>query len=264
MEARRVDIAEAVGDLLAGAGRDNPYPVYERIRAFGPLARVQERFYVATGYEAVDAILRDPRMLMPGRELAAFYGTADGPANAEDAVIGGSLLRSNPPDHGRMRPHMSGAFTPRRLAAMRSAVETQAATLVGYLEHIGRDEPVDFINEFAYPLPIRVICALLGVPAGDQHWFRAQAEALTTVLEPTLLFEDAGEAAEARSRLDLYFVDLIAAGAGSRPTTSSPRWCRCTTPTRPRSPPRSWCPISCCCWWRVSRPRRTCSATAWR
>jgi cytochrome P450 len=206
-----MDVADAVGELLAGQGRLDPYPVYEMIRAHGPLARVQERFYVATGYEMVDQLLRDPRMLVPDRELASFYGTADGPATAEEVVVGRSMLRSNPPDHTRMRRLAAGAFTPRRLESMRDAITAQAETLTGYLSHLGATgRPFDFITEFAYPLPIRVICALLGVPAGDQHWFREQATSLTAVLEPALLLSDIGDALEARSRLDLYFSDLVA------------------------------------------------------
>lgn len=206
-----MDVADAVGELLAGQGRLDPYPVYEMIRAHGALARVQERFYVATGYAIVDQLLRDPRMLVPDRELASFYGTADGPATAEEVVVGRSMLRSNPPDHTRMRRLAAGAFTPRRLESMRDAITAQAETLTRYLSHLGATgRPFDFITEFAYPLPIRVICALLGVPAGDQHWFREQATSLTAVLEPALLLSDIGDALEARSRLDLYFSDLVA------------------------------------------------------
>jgi cytochrome P450 len=205
------DAGEAVGELLAGQGRTDPYPVYEAIRAHGPLARVQDRFYVASGYAAVDELLRDPRMLIADRELASFYGTQDGPATAEEMVVGRSMLRSNPPDHTRMRRLAAGAFTPRRLESMRETIVTQATTLTKYLAHLGgAGEPIDFITEFAYPLPIRVICALLGVPAGDQHWFREQAAALTAVLEPALLLSDIGDALQARSRLDLYFTDLVA------------------------------------------------------
>jgi cytochrome P450 len=205
-----MDVAEAVGELLAGRGRLDPYPVYEVIRAHGPVARVQDRFYVASGYATVDELLRDPRMLIADRELASFYGTQDGPATAEEIVVGRSMLRSNPPDHTRMRRLAAGAFTPRRLESMREAINAQATTLTKYLAHLGGSgEPVDFVTEFAYPLPIRVICALLGVPAGDQHWFREQATALTAVLEPALLLSDIGDAIQARSRLDLYFTDLV-------------------------------------------------------
>lgn len=123
-------MAEAVGELLAGTGRDDPYPLFERIRSHGPLARVQDRFYVATGYAVIDEILRDPRWLMP--------------------------------DH-----------------------------------------------EFAYPLPIRVICALLGVPAADQQWFREQAAALTAVLEPSIALAGGSAADEATLRLERYFTGLV-------------------------------------------------------
>jgi cytochrome P450 len=206
-----VEVAEVVGELLAGSGRVDPYPVYEQIRAYGPLVRVQERFWVATGYAAIDELLRDPRMLVPSRELASFYGPADGPATAEEAVVGQSMLRANGADHARMRRLAHGTFTPRRLESMRVAITTQATTLTSYLEYLVKTgEPVDFMTEFAYPLPIRVICALLGVPAADQHWFREQAAALTSVLEPSMLMEDMSSAVQARARLDLYFSDLVA------------------------------------------------------
>jgi cytochrome P450 len=205
------DAGAAVGALLSGQAWLDPYPVYDAIRRHGPLMRVQERFYVASGYAAADAVLREPRMLVPDRELASLYGTADGPAAAEDSVIGVSMLRSNPPDHTRVRRLAAAAFTPRRVEAMRSAVTEQATTLVRYLAHLAkRGEVFDFVAEFAYPLPVRVICALLGVPATDQHWFREQATALTAVLEPTLADAELDAAVRARARLDLYFTDLVA------------------------------------------------------
>jgi cytochrome P450 len=102
-------------------------------------------------------------LLIADRELASFYGTQDGPATAEEMVVGRSMLRSNPPNHTRMRRLAAGAFTPRRLESMRETIVTQATTLTKYLAHLGgAGEPIDFITEFAYPLPIRVICALLG------------------------------------------------------------------------------------------------------
>jgi cytochrome P450 len=201
-------VGEAVGALVSGEHWLDPYPVYDAIRAYGPLVRVDDRFWVATGYAAADAILRDPRLLVPDRELAGLQGVD----SAEDAVLGDSLLRANPPDHTRVRRLAAGAFTPRRVEAMRSAVTEQATTLARYLAHLAkRGDVFDVVTEFAYPLPIRVICALLGVPATDQHWFREQAHALTEVLEPALLVTDIDEAVRARSRLGLYFTDLVRA-----------------------------------------------------
>jgi len=202
------DVAGALGALFGGQNWLDPYPVYDEIRAAGPLVRVQDGFYVASGYAAVDALLRDPRMLVPDRELAGLQADEA----AEDAVLGSSMLRSNPPDHSRMRHLAAGAFTPRRLESMRETVTDQAGTLTRYLAHLGkRGDVFDFVTEFGYPLPIRVICALLGVPATDQHWFRDQAAALTAVLEPALLASNVDEAVRARGRLGLYLTDLVAA-----------------------------------------------------
>src|SRR5258705_1906211 len=158
-----MDVGEAVGELMAGSGATDPYPIYEQIRAHGPLAQVQERFFVATGYDVIDEVLRDPRMRVGDRELAAFYGSTGIDPDAD--VFGRSLLRANPPDHTRMRRLVSSAFTARRVATMRAAIGAQADNLAGYLRELGLvGAPVDFIAEFAYPLPIRVICTLLGVP----------------------------------------------------------------------------------------------------
>jgi cytochrome P450 len=202
------DVSGALGALFSGQNWLDPYPVYDEIRAAGSLVRVQDGFYVASGYAVVDALLRDPRMLVPDRELAGLQAAEA----AEDAVLGSSMLRSNPPDHSRMRRLAAGAFTPRRLESMRETVTEQATMLTRYLAHLGkRGDVFDFVTEFGYPLPIRVICALLGVPATDQHWFRDQAAALTAVLEPALLASNVDEAVRARGRLGLYLTDLVAA-----------------------------------------------------
>ena len=86
----------------------------------------------------------------------------------------------------------------------------QAGTLTRYLAHLGkRGEVFDFATEFGYPLPVRVLAALLGVPTGDLHWFREQAQALAPALEPTLTAVELDAAVRARSRLGLYFADLV-------------------------------------------------------
>jgi len=199
------DAGAAVGALLSGHAWADPYPVYDAIRAHGPLAEIQDHFYVASGYGAADAVLRDPRMLVADNELTQLQ------AGDQSDVVGASMLRANPPDHARVRRLAAGAFTPRRVEAMRATVIEQATRLTRYLAHLGqRGEVFDFVSEFAYPLPIRVICALLGVPADDQHWFREQATAMTAALEPVLRDDEYDAAVRARSRLGLYFADLVA------------------------------------------------------
>lgn len=101
-------MGEVVGALFSGEHWLDPYPLYDAIRSYGPLVQVDHYFWVAGGYAAADAILRDPRMLVPDRELAGLQGVD----SAEDAVLGDSMLRANPPDHTRMRRLAAGAFTP--------------------------------------------------------------------------------------------------------------------------------------------------------
>jgi len=98
------------------------------------------------------------------------------------------------------------------VAAMRSAIEARATTLVDALvERSGpAGDAVDFMDGFAYPLPVQIICALLGVPASDEVWFRERAGALTVVIEQTY-DGTAGEAADAAAEdLTGYFTDLVA------------------------------------------------------
>src|SRR5689334_20419166 len=172
-----MEAGEAVGRLLAPGGRADPYPIYAALRAGGPLARLDDRLYVATGYAVIAELLRDPRMRVQDEEYVRRMVPGWAPGRAEKALMA-SVLQRNPPDHTRLRRIAAGAFTPRRVAAMREAVQARADTLTGYLAHLlTAGEPVDFMAEFAFPMPVRIICALLGVPVGEQAWFRERATA---------------------------------------------------------------------------------------
>jgi len=205
-----VDVADAVGLLMTPEGRDDPYPTYDALRAHGPLVRVQDGFYVASGHAVIDEMLRDPRMRVTDGEFLGRIAPDLDPGLAVRS-IGRSMLQTNAPDHTRMRRLAAGAFTARRVAALRDTVAAQATTLANYLGHLARSEPsVDFVAEFSYPLPVRVICSLLGVPAGDQAWFRERAGALTAVLEPVLAAGELHDADRAVAELESYFTDLVA------------------------------------------------------
>src|SRR3954462_8088347 len=179
-----MDAGQALGLLLTSAGRDDPYPTYEALRAHGQLVRLDERFFVATGYTVIGEALRHPAMMVHDHESVRAAGWT--PGRAADVVLT-SMLQRNPPDHTRMRRAAAPACTPRRVAAMRSAIEARATSLVNALvERSGPgDEPVDFVDGFAYPLPLQIICQLLGVPGTEEVWFRERAGALTVVIEQT-------------------------------------------------------------------------------
>lgn len=205
-----MDASEAVALLMSPPGRLDPYPTYERLRAHGPVVPTAAGFFVVTGYTEADAVLRNPRFgVMDDEERdGVFPHWQDSPAMMS---ISQSMIRANPPDHSRMRRLAAGVFTPRRVAALREVVAAQADELIDEMIRAGRGgAPVDFLGSFAYPLPVTVICALLGVPAADWAQFRRWASDLTGVLEPEITPQELAIADAGATELRDYFTELIA------------------------------------------------------
>jgi cytochrome P450 len=204
----RMDAATAVGMLLSPqAGRD-PYPAYAALRAHGPIAEHGGAFFVS-GYAAADAILRDNLMTAYDAPLLDAQWP-DWRANKGVALFADSMLRQNPPNHTRMRRLASGVFTARRVSRLRDVIVAQVDEALDELAAHAVGGRVDVLTHLAYPLPIGVICALLGVPAADRGQFRRLAEALTAVLEVRFTEEQAVAAHSAAKELEDYFASLIA------------------------------------------------------
>ena len=91
------------------------------------------------------------------------------------------MLTVDPPDHTRLRRLVSAAFSPRRVEALRSSVQTITDDLLDDIAALGPDKRVDLVASFAFPLPFTVICELLGVPQPD----RARSGKFTELLVPT-------------------------------------------------------------------------------
>ncbi|MFB9433375.1 cytochrome P450 [Streptoalloteichus tenebrarius] len=85
----------------------------------------------------------------------------------------GNVMLTDPPEHGRLRALVSLAFTPEAVAGLSSRIAVIAWDLLDDLR--GRTD-IDFVREFAYPLPLRVIAALLGLPASDTGMLRRWSE----------------------------------------------------------------------------------------
>ncbi len=119
--------------------------------------------WLVTGYEEARQALSDPRMskVLKAEEL----GLTPELANAMLRM----MMFLDPPDHTRLRRLISAAFTPRRVESMRPRIEQITAEL---LDAIAAHDTVDLIETFAYPLPLQVICELLGIPAEDRAEFR--------------------------------------------------------------------------------------------
>ncbi|MFJ8627946.1 cytochrome P450 [Kitasatospora sp. NPDC093550] len=155
----------------------DPYGGYTRLRAAAPVHRVVGPdglpFWLVTRYPDVRQALADPRLALDKAHAAPgnYRGFALPPA------LDANLLNMDPPDHTRIRRLVSRAFTPRRIAALRAPIEKLAEQLLDAMAPSGR---ADLLAAYAGPLPITVICDLLGVPEDDRHDFRAWTDSLIT------------------------------------------------------------------------------------
>ena len=177
--------------LVSPEGREDPYPLYAGLREHGPLLPLADDYLIATGYDTVDAVLRDPA-----------FGVEEG-----GLFEGSSLLASNPPDHTRMRRLMSGVFTARRVAGVRDAVVATANGLIDAMRAQG--DSADIMADFAYRLPVTIVCEILGVPEQDREWFRPVARDFTAVLEGNLTPEEMSYASSAGLLIRRYFTTLV-------------------------------------------------------
>jgi cytochrome P450 len=124
--------------------------------------------FLIVDYECGRAALSDPRLSKNPEHSAVAVRAGE--------FFGGTMLGLDPPEHTRLRGLVVKAFTPRRVEALRPRVQQIAAEL---LDEIAGQDEADLIDAFAFPLPIIVICELLGVPATDRADFREWTAILT-------------------------------------------------------------------------------------
>ncbi|SDT77700.1 Cytochrome P450 [Streptomyces sp. TLI_053] len=205
-----MDGASIIERLMTAEGRFDPYPLYARAHELGAAVPAGPAAVLVVGHSAANQVLRNPAFVVEDTRALTF-DNADLLAHPSVLLLGRSVLQLNAPDHGRVRSLVASAFSARRVAALRPAIEATTARLLDELEARGADgSPVDFMDAFAFRLPVEVVCELLGVPAGDRHRFRALASDLTIALE---LVQDLGELAAADTaaeELESYFAELVA------------------------------------------------------
>jgi len=182
---------------------ENPFPVYHRLRSEDPVHESPMGFWVLTRYDDVAGMLRDARFGRKGFDtlLQARFG---------EAGFDLSMLFRDPPDHTRLRALVSKAFTPRVVEEMRGRIQEIVDALLDRAQDVGR---MDVIADLAYPLPVIVICEMLGVPAENRDLFRRWSvdiarslDAIALPTEPEVI--ERGTAA--RHALADYFRGLIA------------------------------------------------------
>jgi pimeloyl-[acyl-carrier protein] synthase len=184
----------------------NPYPTYHRLRTEDPVHHSPLDFWVLTRYDDVVAVLRDPRFIK--EPLAAFVAARFGVA--VPAGMGLSMLDRDPPDHTRLRSLVSKAFTPRVVEGLRPRIQRMVDDLITRAERAGS---MDLIEEFAYPIPVNVICEMLGVPIEDHERFKGWSLDIARGLDSVLLPPESDiprRSGAARHALSDYFLGLIA------------------------------------------------------
>jgi len=158
----------------------DPYPLYAALREQAPVSRVRmpggTETWLVTQYEDVRAALADPRLHKDYRELDELNPNAGLPPTSSVGAMRASMLSRDPPDHTRLRRLVSKAFTPRRIEALRPRIAGITAGLLDAMEDAGPD--VDLLESLAVPLPVTVICEMLGIPSQDREDFRGWTQVL--------------------------------------------------------------------------------------
>ncbi|WP_406452555.1 cytochrome P450 [Streptomyces sp. NBC_01622] len=178
--------------------RRDPHPVYAMLRERGPVHLVRlpepDEHYVTwliVGYEEARAALADPRLAKDGGKIGVTF--------LDEELIGKYLLSADPPQHTRLRGLITRSFTMRRVEELRPRVQQITDELLDAMLPVGR---ADLVESLSYPLPITVICELLGVPDMDRTEFRKLS---TEAVAPT----SSGSEYDAFVRLAEYLGDLI-------------------------------------------------------
>jgi cytochrome P450 len=155
-------------ELFDGAFWQDPYPAYAALRAEAPVRTVRRadgEVWLLSRYADVRAALADPRLSKDWRYTLPLGQRA---AAGETRIP--MMILLDPPAHTRLRKLVSRSFTLRRMEELRPRVEEIAGSLLSALPPGGR---VDLMAEYAFLLPVFVICELLGVPAADRDRFAA-------------------------------------------------------------------------------------------
>ncbi|MFC0106458.1 cytochrome P450 family protein [Kibdelosporangium aridum] len=170
--------------------------------------------WLVTGLEEGRAVLADPRLSRDERKapdaLRAFAHN-----HRADMSMGRHLLDEDPPDHTRLRGLIKKAFTPRRVENLRPRAQEITDALLD-----GLSGEVDLIDALAFPLPMTIMCELLGLPEADRADFRIWGAELAMGMDPTA---DRATVEHGGKALRAYFENLVAhIDVDDRPSDEQP------------------------------------------
>jgi cytochrome P450 len=189
---------------------DDPYSTWRAMREERPVRPVIMprglRVWLVTRYADVRAALADPKLAKDYRRLDGLFArhhTENLDPEANDGTLGAHMLNSDPPDHERLRRLVNKAFTARRIEQLRPRIQQITD---GLLDSMSGD--VDLLDAFAFPLPITVICDLLGMSTDGADDFRRWTTLLLGAGGPDV---EPAEVGRAEQSMVKALVDLTAA-----------------------------------------------------
>ncbi|GJE18820.1 cytochrome P450 [Methylobacterium marchantiae] len=174
-------------EVLDPANRADPYPIYARLRE-NPVSPQRDGSIVVSTHAAIRSLIFDPRL--SSEDLPPSHRPRTGnllkdwllnPIKDRIATAHRPLIFRDPPDHDILRSVVMREFTVARVQALKQRVVRDVDTLIDACR--GRDE-VCLVEDLSYPLPVAVICDMLGVPEADEPQFQIWATQLATALEP--------------------------------------------------------------------------------
>jgi vitamin D3 1,25-hydroxylase len=191
----------ATGPVFTDAYWQSPFSVLAGVREQAPVREVDlpegGRTWLVTRYADARAVLADPRFVKDFRN--SLPEEQRGVVPGLPSPGGDMMLLNDPPVHTRLRKLVVKAFTVRRVAAMRPRIEAMAGAL---LSGLPTDRPVDLVADYAVPLPMGVICELLGVPATDRDAFGAWSNTMIDEVPDA-------EKQQASASLAAYLYELV-------------------------------------------------------
>jgi cytochrome P450 len=193
--------------LLRQSSRPDPYPLFAELSRH-PVALNADGTYVVTGYHDIVQLLHDPR-ISADRHLEQTGKARTVVRGADGKPVARQLLTQDPPVHDRLRRQIMSQLGP-RITGLRDHIQTLVAALLD--AHASDNSgQLDVVADLAYPLPVTVICELLGVPREDEPIFSEFARRLTRGLDPaeTMTAEELDELTSTRLQMRDYLISLV-------------------------------------------------------
>jgi len=185
---------------------ENPYPALKELRKAGkPVWHEGTGMFLAARYNDANAVLRTKTL---GRIFAPKEPESQW--NEFNWLHSDSLLDSEPPKHTRLRSLVGKAFSRSRIEGLRPEVERIANLLLDEAENkLATSGMFDLIADYAEPLPVKVIAALLGFPDEDEHLLRPWSQSIVKMYEVNPSLEAQAEAQQAAHEFAEYVRDLM-------------------------------------------------------